>query len=158
MAASFSAPIISATFGFQFKPDNPALPTQIAVSDSTQITVNPGASAFDGGFTITGTVTNGAPVTIDLSSSTMLGTAFSIDRIIAIKITNTGTAGVISHGGGSSPIYATQPLGIGPNNDFFAHSLVSNPLSVNGVYGHNLLLSVDTGSTTYVVTLETRSA
>lgn len=163
MSSTYSAPTFSAVSGFLITQTNSALPPTIAVQESIQIVgVNPGSTSFDGGYSVAGSVSAGSPVVLSLASpNDPIGNPISVDRIISILIANTTptTAGnpYITHGGGSSAIYATDPIGIGCG-DFSFKSMVNNPLGINGVYGHNLELIASLGTLTYTVTILTRSA
>lgn len=149
---------MTVSFAAQILPGNPALPQQIQVSDQTTIQPSSGSTSFDGIYTSAGTVTSGSNVTIDVSLlKDPAGNSISVDRIVGIKISNKSIAGNLTHGGGTSPIYAAQPLAIGPG-DVFAQTLTGTSLAVNGAYGKNLLLSADVGTISYVVTILTRSA
>lgn len=145
---------------FQTNVTSPVSTVKGTTSVLDQTVLNPSilstAGGVDGCYTTTGSVTSGTPVTIDVTALVdPLGQAITAGHICGIKIANNSGANNLTHGGGSNPIYATQPLTIGPG-DYFAQSLLGNSFATSGSV-KNLQLAASAATINYTVTIFTRS-
>jgi hypothetical protein len=160
MSSSLTAIAFNANLQASISPNVSTLSGSLFASDQTNLAITPGSAVgnADGVYTMNASIVSGTPLSINLSSlNDPFGNALTVAHLVAIKITNVSGTGTITHGGGTNPIYATQPLTISPG-DFFAQSFNGAGLAVTSGSAQNLQLTASTGTVGVKITILTRSA
>lgn len=158
--SSLSSIACSANVAASLVPTVSTISGNLMVQDRTDetITAGSGAGQADGCYTTVVSVVSGTPLVINLLALTdPFGAAITVAHLVAIKITNVSGTGVLTHGGGTNPVYASQSLTIGVG-DFFAHSFNAAGVAVVVSSTQNLQVTTSTGTSSVRVTVLTRSA
>jgi hypothetical protein len=142
-------------------PNNPALSGTLFVSDQNTVSLTTGSAvgSGDGAYSVSGNVSAGTPVVLNLASATdPVGNPLTVGHIVALLITNTSAAGGgnLSHGGGTNPIYSAAPLPVTPG-DSYAQTFNGSGLVVTSGSAQNLQLTASAGTVSYKVTAIVRS-
>lgn len=135
-----------------------ALSPQISLSSAKPRTVGSGPNQVDREYAIDGTVTDGTPFTINLTSGNdNLGNALAIVHVSRIHAWHRGSTGTIVVGAGTHPVMGTDKGTLAPGDscirDKAGFGYVVTSGAVSGVAPVEALPVVDTsGSGTFTIT------
>jgi hypothetical protein len=159
MTSTISSSVMQASFSTILAPNNPSLPATIPISSVAQSKPGAGTGAgnADGVSVLTGSVTTGTPVVINLTALKFpVGDAITAAYLAGLTIQNTSpSGGTLTYGGGTYPVIAAG-VPLGPL-DGFMQSFNGNPQIITGGSTNNLTLAASAGTINYYITIFTRS-
>lgn len=127
-------------------------PTRTAIADATAINLNVGTASGNVNLAYSGNVSvvSGTPLVIDLTALTNPdGGAVSFTNVLAVKLTNNGTAaGTLTMGGGTNPVFGAFPVAAqgGTNGTGVTGFYSPNGITVAGGSSNNLQIVSSAGT------------
>ncbi len=132
----------------------------VSLRDGTPVQPPVGSAPgdVDGCFSVTGTVTAGTPVQVDLTAlRDPVGAPLTVGHVVALKASNTGSAGNLSVGGGTSPALPALPVPVSPGSSAVVHDAGGTLLPVAAGSTQYVQLAASAGTVPFTLSGLTRS-